>query len=389
MSNSADLPTDMQAEPSGQDVVMPPDPGTELRAVISKLAERVDALTRITDALQRAEHPASAKSTPRKLEEVEPALSGRREALRGLPGSQVLGKSRLIIPIHPPKISHLSSMFSPSSDTTDDFDIGLTFVATDREEREMFENYISLAGLKFPVPFEIVSAVEICDCLGFSQLADILLSRSSSTINVKKILSIYVAVLGGASEIVCIDSDVAFISGISEVFSKAANNYSKSVFFAANSPTDITKDVVQACADYYSPDDSMKIRAIMGTNLFAWFYDVPYYPTPDTEAFLSHIAFCHGGIERALCRLTWHTFDHVLFVNYLLLRGLSKVSDITGLVSQGLISDNLGTVDIVSVKNFHDGYIPVWAPLSSMLSNPHLSKETGFLVAMHVDRAGS
>jgi len=370
-------------------LVTPPHTSSELLAVINALAERVDALTKITESLHRADHAASATSTPQKLEDVEPALAGRRESLRALPGSRSLGKRRLIIPIHPPKISHLSSMFSPPLAIADDSDVGLTFVATNREEREMFEKYISLTELRIPVPFEIISAVEACDRLGFSQLAETLSAGSGSTINVKKILAIYIAVLDGSKEIICIDSDVVFVSSVDEVFSKAHSNYTKSVFFAANSPSAITRDVVSACADFYSSEDAMKIKSIMGTNLFSWFYDVPYYPLPDVEAFLSHIAFCHGGIERALCRLTWHTFDHVLFVNYLVLRGLFNIADVTGVVREGLISDNLGMVDIVSIKNSHDGYLPVWAPLSSMLSDPDLSAEAGFSLAMHVDRAGS
>lgn len=389
MSDSTGIRPEIEVGQARQDFVTPPHASSELFAVITALAERVDALTKITESLHRAGHAASATSTPKKLEDVEPTLAGRRESLRALPGSRALGKRRLIIPIHPPKISHLSSMFSPPSAIADDFDVGLTFVATNREEREMFEKYISLTELRIPVPFEIISAVEACDRLGFSQLAETLSAGSGSTINVKKLLAIYIAVLDGATEIICLDSDVVFVSSVEEVFSKARSNYTKSVFFAANSPSDITRDVVSACADFYCPEDAMKLKSIMGTNLFSWFYDVPYYPLPDVEAFLSHIAFCHGGIERALCRLTWHTFDHVLFLNYLVLRGLFNIADVTGVVGQGLISDNLGMVDIVSIKNSYDGYLPVWAPLSSMLSDPHLSAEAGFSLAMHVDRVGS
>jgi len=385
MSDTSDALDGHQMEPFDTDDAKDPHSGADLRTTIKELARRVDELSDVTRALQRADHPASAKWTPRRLEAVEPAT--RKAAAQQIVGARVSARQRVIIPIHPPKISHLSSMFASCAVADDIAEVGFTFVATDAAERMMFDRYIELAHPNIPAPFEIISATEICDAYGFSELKRVLLSNTSATINIKKLLSVYMAIHRGSEDIICFDSDVVCMSSIEEIFARVKRNYASRTFFAANSPTEITKDVILASAEYYSVEDAMKIKAIMGSNLFAWFYDVPYYPSRDTEAFFAHIAFRHGGIERALCQLSWHTFDHVLFINYLVVRDIARIADITSIVGQDLITDNLTVHDIMTVKEKYDGYLPAWAPLASILSTPSLSKDANFLLAMHVDRA--
>lgn len=360
-----------------------------LKSFIEQVAERSEVLVQENFDLKKEVKSLVALCKPPSLEDVDGIVDSRSLEEATLSGASGVGRAKhLVIPIHPPKIGHISNIFSRADDTAASDEVLLTFITTTPAERQLVQRYIELTHPRIPLAYDVVSAVEIAEALGLGLLASQVAKNEPSIINVKKILGLYRSLRMGAEEVICIDSDAIFLGSIDALFETAKANYENKRFYAAFSPIELTDHVIQACSNYFAENENRRLRTMVPAGLFSWFFDAPFYPREDAREFLTHICVAHGGLEQALLALTWHTFDHILFINFLLIRGDFKMVDIRGLVEEGRITDDLALSDLRAVEAKY-GYRPAWAPLSALFALPRDEGGPEFTVAFHVDRVAT
>lgn len=357
-----------------------------LSALVSKSSERV-AEPAIPDTDATANMPSTAKERV-DLRDVDLAYRTgalSRVACRGAAEGHF--RRHLVIPIHLPKLSHLSSLFPNREDTAPrDDGILLSIVATTEAERATIERYVKLLVPPPPITIEVIAAEEICSLLGWNDLASAIReNRSGGIINMKKLIALYRAISIGAERIHIIDSDAVFLTSPQEALDAASRNYAHGKYFAAYSSIDITRDVSRNCMDYFGSSASSELNHWYSAGIFSWFVDIPTYHVEDVRDFFAHIGRLHGGVEFALSSLTWHHFEHILFINFLLLVGRARLIDVRSIVEHDRISDALTAAELEAIHEVH-GYKPAWATLSALLSSGHDLASCGFHVACHIDR---
>jgi hypothetical protein len=299
----------------------------------------------------------------------------------------------LIIPIHLPKIFHISSIFSfLANERSDADDVRVTLVATGRYEKEVIERYLEVANTATPRHCEVISALEVAEAAGWMRLVEALSkNQGGGCINMKKLLAVCRAFALGGEQVCCIDADTLLLKPLNIFFDQVEANYAKKKFFSASSPIGITKSTYRASASFFSLKDEAKLDAIYGLDRFSWFFDVPFYERKDFFQFLQHVVFLHGSVDEAWAALTWNHFDHILYLNYLLLRGDFKLVDLVPLVGDGKITDDLDLSDLNSAHDAHK-YRPVWLTLTAATKDGAGIQEsvlTGFSAIYHVDRISS
>lgn len=297
----------------------------------------------------------------------------------------------LVIPVHLPKIFHISSIFLYlSKNGFDTEDVRVTLVATGLYEKEVIQRYLAVTASTIPRHCEVVSALEVTETAGWSRLAHALSqNQGGGCINMKKLLSVCRAFALGAEQVCCVDADTLLLKPLEYFFDQIEMNYAKKRFFAAGSPINITKSTYRASANFFSPRDEERLDELYGVDRFSWFFDVPFYTREDFFQFLQHVTFLYGGIDEAWAVLTWNHFDHILYVNYLLLRGDFKLVDLVPIVGDGKITDDLDLSDLEKIQDIHE-YRPVWLTLTAATrdgDNECVARE--FSAIYHVDRVSS
>jgi len=294
----------------------------------------------------------------------------------------------LIIPVHPPKFSYLFNSFSGLNNIGKQSDVFLTLVTTSDIEKEMLTNYISVSGAKIPMSYEIVSAVSICKDYNLNETTDCIKSnRNKGIVNFKKMAAIQRAFNIGAEEVVCLDSDILFLSSIDDIFDRLKVNFSKKEIIAGNSIH--AGPIVVDTANILLNEDSIKIIDLFdGGKLYSWFFDAPYYPKKETLNWLDYLKSNYGSLDAAFSRFTWGTFENMLFQMYCILHEGFKITDIRGFTGER-VPEELWMSEVFSVID-NTGYVPVWADLGgflSYISHSDLARaRTTFMMAMHVDR---
>jgi hypothetical protein len=294
----------------------------------------------------------------------------------------------LIIPVHPPRFGYLVNAFANIATGPGDEDVLLVLVVTSAMEREMLRHYLDLTGATFPVAFEVVSAIEICEQMNLQSIPEqIKTNRHNSIVNVKKVIAIYRSLCIGADEIVCIDSDIVFLSHVASIFDRLEESFRKKLVISGH--IGMAQNIVRESASIFPRREELEIlRLSEDGSLYSWFFDAPYFPKYETERFFAHLCSYRNGIEGLINSMTWGTFEHLLFQYYLLLKEGFHVLDIRS-VTGDRVPDDLWLTEVLAVIDTF-GYRPIWAQVGGMITymTPELVRrvEKEFLVGMHVDR---
>lgn len=295
----------------------------------------------------------------------------------------------IIIPVHRPKITHLSNMFNRlEASQADNESVKIFFVATDGSERDAIFRYIEIFRPTIPTQYEVISGIDLCNKFGFAELAKYLLeNRNGGNINVKKILALYSSVLDGADEVITADMDVVFFKHPDHLFDRANLNFKKKIFFAAYPISDLMREIVLKSTRYYSLyDEKILLAKMQYGEIYSWFFDAPYYPRHETMLFLSHLQSLHKGMERALLAMNWYSFDHILFMYFLTLHSDFSLIDIRPDISEVEATDSFSIMDVLEISRKYS-YSPVWASFPSILkTDAETLKELDLVVAIHSDR---
>jgi hypothetical protein len=109
--------------------------------------------------------------------------------------------------------------------------------------------------------------------------------------------------------------------------------------YGVNMP--ITKDIMVACANVYTGEDYKKIEtATKNLSLYTYFYDVPVYKREHIPNFLDKIKY-------DTLKLTWFTFDNLMYDYYLI-----STHDFTIVDTSEFARDDLNGIYTETVENF-------------------------------------
>lgn len=318
------------------------------------------------------------------LRPVEWDLSGVPSA----PGSHARVFARnIIIPVHMPRAPYILNAFAPIRDHVAD-DVLLTLVATSAPERESLERYVRLMNWAPPCALEIVSAIEICRSYGLLGVERaVRTNRENGIVNFKKLLALHRAAALGAEEILCVDSDCAFIKPLGECFDRLKANHDTRTFVAGHAG--LAAAIVDASIDAFGPQGAQQLRSVVGSPpLYSWFYDAPYYPREELMGWLDHMSGLYGGFAAFLDSVTWGTFEHLMFQYYLVLERGYRFEDVRHLTGDRT-PEELWLTETFAVMEA-TGQVPSWAHLNAVtdyISPEQLDRsQAEFTMLMHVDR---
>ena len=295
----------------------------------------------------------------------------------------------LIIPVHPPKANWMLFLLHSIARHHGEAPLPFRIVLATSDEADHlhFERMLPLLPCAASIDLVCVGAY-IRDGMRSPALLERFTNNVEGCIvNVKKLAAIHWAVFSGGYEwIACIDGDTLAAGRLDGLFPTLARNYEDGRYFGAPFP-EATHHLINAtCRGLFSAEDSERLRLMTHNDVsYAWFFDAPTYRARDVRAFLDHMAGVHGDVDAFLCRITWHAFEHIVFLFWRCLHGGAAFIDYSSLgvldIPEFLRADGLKRLED------HFGCSPAWVALGEALMRPEVVDQLrNVLLLYHTDR---
>jgi hypothetical protein len=293
-------------------------------------------------------------------------------------------KNCLIIPVHIAGAGWLESLLASihlEGSRTPDFCVAL---ATSNEfETKYFHELLGrmLAGRPaWIIHTQVVDIgeylIEGCPVRQF--IRDYNDGHCEGIINIKKFAALHWACGNRMEFAACIDADAVATSNLFDLFSDLKYNYEAKQYFAGKTDSAFLNDIMRRSMDLFSPNDQRRLRGITRDGrLYPWFFDVPAYRMDEVSAFFLYMSRTRNGLSNWFGSLTWHTFEHIVFMCWRLLYGGAELID----YGFGIIPEDLIVSQVREIQQAH-GYSPAW---SRYRTDEARRPFTHFLY--HVDRA--
>ena len=294
----------------------------------------------------------------------------------------------LLIPVHPPKtnwlMGFLNSLGAPAKGAPLNFRI--VIATSNYDEFRFFNRLVHLMPCSEAIDLVCVESY-LVDTLGHHELAERYRGNVDQCIvNLKKLVAISWAVEAGYEWIACIDCDVSSLRDPTALFPHLIRNYESGLYFGTSTDLQVFRDVTGNCSRLFGEADQQRLRDITrDDSCYAWFFDVPFYKAVDYTAFLSDMAAGTGSVEAWLQRITYHSFEHVIFLMWRCLHRGARLIDLADMRIGG-IPEFLGFQDLMRIRTKH-GYEPAWVPFKEMLYQPDILQSfPNVTLSCHVDR---
>ena len=181
--------------------------------------------------------------------------------------------------------------------------------------------------------------------------------------------------------LICIDAETILLThDWSSICNKLLN---RKIWFGGGLTSTMReeKKIIHSSATELVPiDDHEKIKHItFDYNFYNWWWDIPVYYSSDVSAFLNWINW--NDIESVINRLSWYSFDHLIYQFYTVLyQGFKfvKVND----VIHSLEFSNVDVYHLVK-QNYE---VPTWINCRSFLQDSSFIKENNIAAIYHIDR---
>lgn len=303
----------------------------------------------------------------------------------------------LIIPVHSRKANWLyfllDSMALHGGDWRDwDFDIVLAV------SNHVDQFYIS--RMISEVPFvDKIGLLCIDDYIQGMLQAPVLHKRyidntDNCIINLKKMVALHWAQAAGYAWAACIDSDAVVCADLGPWFSEMAKNYQSGYYISSVFPfekvrqesRDMVEHINRDCIRPFSSEDAETVMAVTrGQLLHSFFADVPFYAAEDLKNFFNDMAETNGTLENYFCKLTWFSFEHIVFSYWRYARH-SATPIIANDLGIDKMADSLSLGEIGKIKQRY-GYCPSWVRMFYKVGEPeYMPGLPGIRLLFHTDR---
>jgi hypothetical protein len=288
----------------------------------------------------------------------------------------------LIVPIHVPGAKWLELLLDSIPGNPVDFTIVLA--VSNSEEAAHFA--ILIENLRAARPWSIEVRLfdvrsYIADTLNFQNLlARYDANESRCIINVKKFTALHWAAREGFGFAACIDADCIAVSDLTGLFGLLKSNYAQGKYLGAFTQDEFLRGIMLVSASPFSMPERHRARELTSEGSFyPWFFDIPAYDLADMRLFFEHMAPIRGDLEGFFTALSWHTFEHVVFMYWRVLSGRAEFVryDDAGVLGE---PENLMLDDLDTIEARHR-YRPAWARFGIGLEYP-----PGTCLAYHFDR---
>ena len=294
----------------------------------------------------------------------------------------------ILIPVHPPKtnwlMGYLNSLSTAAGGVPLDFRIVLA--TSDYNEFRFFNRLVHLMPCSAAIELVCVESYML-DALSHPELMERYRNNADQCIvNLKKLVAISWAVENGYEWIACIDCDVASLRDPMALFPHLIRNYESGLYFGTSTELQAFRDVTIDCRRLFGEADQQRLRDVTRDDAcYAWFFDVPFYNAADYKAFLSDMAAGAGSVEAWLCRIAYHSFEHVIFLMWRCLHRGARLIDLIDM-QVGNIPEFLGFHDLLRIRTRH-GYEPAWICFKEIMYQPDILQTfPNVTLSCHVDR---
>jgi len=195
--------------------------------------------------------------------------------------------------------------------------------------------------------------------------------KENCVINLKKFATLHMCLNLGYNYMLCFDSDTKNLGNIEKLTEQAITNYNKRVYFGID-----TTDNAYLTINYESAKLSNCNKYL---NIYAWFFDIPIYEKQDLKDFFEYF----GDFENLAQKLNWHSFDHLVYMYFLLKTDKAKIINYRNEAQE--VPEFLSLYNLEKIKEKYN-YFPLWMTKKSYLESLSLQQKNIVFMLSHVDR---
>ena len=302
---------------------------------------------------------------------------------------EILGVTNcILIPVHPPKtnwlMGFLNSLNTAANGVTLDFRV--VIATSNYNEFRFFNRLLPLMPCSAAIDLVCVESY-MMDALDHHELLERYRHNVDHCIvNLKKLAAISWAVDNGHEWIACIDCDSSSLRDPAALFPHLIRNYESGLYFGTSTEVQGLREMTANCRSLFREADQQRLRDMTRNDAcYAWFFDVPFYNAADYKAFLSDMAGESESVPAWLCRITYHSFEHMVFLMW---RCLHRGGRLIDLIDMGIggIPECLGFQDLMRIRSRY-GYEPAWLTFGELMHQPDILKAfPNVTLSYHVDR---
>lgn len=262
--------------------------------------------------------------------------------------------SLIVVPCHPPHYEWLVRFLDSCTG-----DVPILIVATNGPEYHWFSEQLSQHPKINSLRLTLISCTDVAAGYGFTiDFANV----GRGMINLKKFIALYHA-RDGFEDFLCVDADTEMVGTTDAALEAAAKNYDYR-YFAGYTDNERCVYINRGCLRLFTNEQKAVIRqATRNCHLYTWFFDPPYYRREDLTAFFDFMAENHGSVDDFLQMLSWPTFDHILYVYFLLLTrgaqivdyGLERIPELLTAEDARMLEARFGVHPVWAAKGVYTG----------------------------------
>jgi hypothetical protein len=293
----------------------------------------------------------------------------------------------LIVPVHPPKvldlIRFLKSCDKPHTQTH------VMLVCTNWAEAEYVQSCVtsSSCAKHLHMIHHVVDAWSD-HILGAPATNYLLQNTNSCVVNFKKFAALHHAHAQGYQFAVLIDVDAWCLGDLDVFMHMSSKNYQTGKFWGCKvSPDAIGMGSCTLSTSLLGVEGQNWCKQQGTLAIYNWFLDPPSYGLSDVHDMFTHMAQLHGGLTEFFMKLSWFTYDFLVFSQWMAWQQRAQVLDYSHILGENHVPEILCVQDLVHLS--HVTHIrPVWVSTAAWLKQPQLINQLlpDCHMLYHVDR---
>jgi len=288
-------------------------------------------------------------------------------------------RNAIVIPIYMGHVSRFVGLLNGLANV-DTHDAEVVFLASNAIEQAAFSR---IAAVIAPTVL-IWDANALAERLHPEAATRLRENRQGCVINLKKLIGIQTCVEAGCQRIAVIDSDVMLLPSFhaGRLLDALATDYERRRYLGGQVNSQPYQDVMSASIRFVGLNESSKAPELGLDRWYGWFFELPFYTADDFSAFLRFLAQRYP--EGWWHHVTWHTFDHLVYVYWLVSCGSATLDHYSDIASN--IPELLTVPELAGVWQAR-GVRPSWVGLKQFLQYPEIRDlNPNLQVLCHLDR---